>query len=543
MALQVERLRREHDELIRSALEKEAVWSELDDRLADLEMENAGLAEVGTRPLSALPSSSRDLDLDTSTTGALSMTNFSDMFDISSLCVAARDGGAGPIQNYMDGLAERWEKATYDYLCARIDGKTYAVVLRRLERMSMYFLPQHERIESEVAQWAMDVERAHTESHDAVHARDQAKLDLMAVNTANKSRAKLWKQRIQHRREMIKLTKDMLRRKKELDEKRERDNKQEEMKKQLKNERRLQRMKKMTTVKALSDARMNDVETEKMEHFFELVMTRTSAKTVGEACQKVLDQKPALEKLRATAMHKAEKVAQLQEELMGLHNEYSESRTVGGVLSIKQKILSKEIDKLDAQIANKSWEAGKLALRCTDLDQKLSITHEGLGHIMNRVKIKFDGVPEGKIDVTDLVLLCEAKLSKLIDLMGVDPQELDPMELENEAYESFLFAKNWAAKARKEGSSKSSFMEHNLRNQKVDSFEVGQVMVETEEEDEKPLNSAEERDEPFLITREHLKLRSLKAASGKGVGRPGALDIHAEKHKRRSSKKNMLSFA
>ena len=56
--MQVERLRREHDELIRSALEKEAEWSELDDRLADLEMENAGLAEVGTRPLSALPSSS-----------------------------------------------------------------------------------------------------------------------------------------------------------------------------------------------------------------------------------------------------------------------------------------------------------------------------------------------------------------------------------------------------------------------------------------------------------------------------------------------------
>ena len=48
---------------------------------------------------------------------------------------------------------------------------------------------------------------------------------------------------------------------------------------------------------------------------------------------------------------------------------------------------------------------------------------------------------------------------------------------------------------------------------------------------------------PFLITREHLKLRSLKAASGKGVGRPGALDIHAEKHKRRSSKKKLLSFA
>ena len=96
--MQVERLRREHDELIRSALEKEAVWSELDDRLADLEMENAGLAEVGTRPLSALPSSSRDLELDASSTGALSMTSFSDMFDISSLAVAARDGGAGPIQ-------------------------------------------------------------------------------------------------------------------------------------------------------------------------------------------------------------------------------------------------------------------------------------------------------------------------------------------------------------------------------------------------------------------------------------------------------------
>ena len=55
----------------------------MDDRLADLEIENAGLAEVGTRPLSALPSSTRDLDLDASTTGALNMTSFSDMFDIS----------------------------------------------------------------------------------------------------------------------------------------------------------------------------------------------------------------------------------------------------------------------------------------------------------------------------------------------------------------------------------------------------------------------------------------------------------------------------
>ena len=90
----------------------------MDDRLSDLEIENAGLAEVGTRPLSALPRSTRDLDLDASTTGALNMTSFSDMFDISSLAVAARDGGAGPIQDYMGGLAERWEKATYDYVCA-----------------------------------------------------------------------------------------------------------------------------------------------------------------------------------------------------------------------------------------------------------------------------------------------------------------------------------------------------------------------------------------------------------------------------------------
>ena len=540
--MQVERLRREHDELIRSALEKEAEWSELDDRLADLEMENAGLAEVGTRPLSALPSSSRDLDLNASGTGALNMTSFSDMFDISSLCVAARDGGAGPIQDYMGGLAERWEKATYDYVCARIEGKTSAVMLRRLERMSMYFLPQHEKIESEVAQWSSDVERALAESHDAVHARDQAKLDLMAANTANTSRADLWKERIQHRREMIKLTKDMLRRKKELDEKRERDNQKEEMKKQLKTQRRLKRIQEMGTVKALSDARMSSADTEKMEHFFEVVMSRTGAKNVGEACQKVMDQKPALEKLRETVLGKAHKVAVLQEELMGLHNEYSQSRTVGGVLSIKQKIFSNEMDKLDAQIAKKALESKRLATRCTDLNNKLAMTQEGLSHIMNRVKIKFDSVPDGSMDIKDLVLLCEAKLSKLIDLMGVDPQELDPMELENEAYESFLFAKNWAAKARQEGSTKSSFMQHNLRNLAQDDFET--QSPETYER-EGPISeqSAEERDDSFLVTREHLKLRSVKAASGKGFGRSGVLDIHVEKQKRKSSKKKMMTFS
>ena len=514
----------------------------MDDRLSDLEIENAGLAEVGTRPLSALPSSTRDLDLDASTTGALNMTSFSDMFDISSLAVAARDGGAGPIQDYMGGLAERWEKATHDYVCARIDGKFSAVMLRRLERMSMYFLPQHEKIESEVAQWSSDVERALAESHDAVHPRDQAKLDLMAANAANRSRADLWKKRIQHRKEMIKLTKDMLRRKKELDEKRERDNHKEEMKKQLKTQRRLKRIQEMGAVKALSDARMSSAGTEKMESFFEVVMSRTGAKNVAEACQKVMDQKPALEKLRATALAKAEKVGALQDELMGLHNEYSESRTVGGVLSIKQKILSKEIDKLDAQIAKKALESKKLAMRCTDLENKLTMTQEGLGHIMNRVKIKFDSVPDGSMDIKDLVLLCEAKLSKLIDLMGVDPQELDPIELESEAYESYLFAKNWAAKARQEGSTRSSFMQHNLRNLAQDDFET-QGPQTHEREDPNPTQSAEERDDSFLITREHLKLRSIKAASGKGVGRSGNLDIHFEKQTRKTSKKKMVSFS
>lgn len=196
-------------------------------------------------------------------------------------------------------------------------------MLRRLERMSMYFLTQHEKIETKVAQWAVDVERAHAESHNAVHARDQAKLDFMAINAANESRANLWKERIQHRREMIKLVKDMLRRKKELEEKRERDNQQDEMKKQLKNQRRLKGVQKMSTVKAVSDDRMDSAETEKMKHFFELVMSRTGAKNVGEVCLKVLNQKPVLEKPRSTVLGKGDMVARLQEELMGLQNEYS----------------------------------------------------------------------------------------------------------------------------------------------------------------------------------------------------------------------------
>jgi len=38
-------------------------------------------------------------------------------------------------------------------------------------------------------------------------------------------------------------------------------------------------------------------------------------------------------------------------------------------------------------------------------------------------------------------------------------------------------------------------------------------------------------------------LRSVKAASGKGFGRSGVLDIHVEKQKRKSSKKKMMTFS
>lgn len=170
---------------------------------------------------------------------------------------------------------------------------------------------------------------------------------------------------------------------------------------------------------------------------------------------------------------------------------------------IKQKILSKGIDKLDMQMSKKNRGTEKLVLRLTDLDRVLTMKQEGLSHIMSKVKVKFDSVPEGSVDVKNIVLLCEAKLSKLIDLMGVDPQEFDPMELDSEAYDSLLSAKKSTVKARQTGRTKISFMEDNLRNLNLDDLETPVLEGnDADEEDPAPIQSTEERDKSFLITPE-----------------------------------------
>ena len=63
----MEVLRREHDDLVRGGVEMERQWTQLDDNLADLQLEMSALTELGRRPLSKLPSGLSDVPTETLT--------------------------------------------------------------------------------------------------------------------------------------------------------------------------------------------------------------------------------------------------------------------------------------------------------------------------------------------------------------------------------------------------------------------------------------------------------------------------------------------
>jgi len=135
------------------------------------------------------------------------------------------------------------------------------------------------------------------------------------------------------------------------------------------------------------------------------------------------------------------KAATLKEELASLQQYHTDARFLGGGIQRRR-----DVDKLDVDmnvLTNRLHHYRKLSnenLRCIlQVRTGLENTLEKLQIVKVEMPLKEYKEEQEDLDL-ELLQLLEMKSTKMMELLGLDPSELNAKELEENAIEAFLYA-------------------------------------------------------------------------------------------------------
>ena len=505
LSARVEVLRREHDDLVKGGVEKERQWTQLDDNLADLQLEISALTELGRRPLSKLPSGLSDVPMDTLTLeDHMDGTSWSEMraseskpgFSIamSTLAVEARDGGAEPVEKYIFSLSDEWEKVVRNYLEEELTKRTLKALLRRTEKGNLHLQPRHTSLEDKVKVITQQLKEAEAEYHDAVHARDTVLLDIIKSEEGRAERAKQWKKSIENRRMLVKMGEQLKKRQAKLDDiRREEAHKHSDGYKQFRKDQR--RMSLMAKQESADMFVLTDEENEKLEKGFDMIKRKTGIKDLNTIVEKFVNGENVLASLHKEAEEGNVRVQERREALKQLQQQHADARFRGGGIQIR-----KDMDVADTQVKVAESRFDRWFREYSEVNNLLKKVSIGVFDMLEKMSpIKVDVEIKDEAEEIEMLQMAEAKLMKVYELLGIDPLQMDGSDLEENALEAALFY--------------ASNNEGPAMSREVYGQNLGAETMETPEED------VDDDDASVVVTREMLKASNAPKAATPRAGR------------------------
>ena len=503
----MEVLRREHDDLVRGGVEKERQWTQLDDNLADLQLEISALTELGRRPLSKLPSGLSDVPTETLTledhTDGTS-TSWSEMraseskpgFSIamSTLAVEARDGGAEPVEKYIFSLSDEWEKVVRNYLEEELTKRTLKALLRRTEKGNLHLQPRHTSLEDKVKAVTQQLKEAEAEYHDAVHARDTVLLDIIKAEEGRAERAKQWKKSIENRRMLVKMGEQLKKRQAKLDDiRREEAHKHSDGYKQFRKDQR--RMSLMAKQEAADMFVLTNEENEKLEKGFDMIKRKTGIKDLNTIVEKFVNGESVLANLHKEAEEGNARVQERREALNQLQQQHADARFRGGGIQIR-----KDVDDADTRVKIAEGRFDRWVKEYSNVNDLLKKTSIGIFDMLEKMSlIKVDVEFKDEAEEIEMLQMAEAKLMKVYELLGIDPLQMDGADLEENALEAAQFY--------------ASNNEGPAMSREVYGQNLGAETMEAPEDD------VDDDDASVVVTREMLKASNAPNAATPRAGR------------------------
>ncbi|XRB09562.1 outer dynein arm-docking complex subunit 3 [Pycnococcus provasolii] len=336
-----------------------------------------------------------------------------------------------PVTRHIRLLENRLDKALIKYNEAQSIRKTYEQIVKRLREERIGFDNQLGALERTLHAKEADLEELMLMSHDATHAKEVAKAELVRVDAMLQAERQKRERELTERRVQVRARQDMAAKM----EKRERTRLdiQQEAKGDL-SEAQEQALRQTAVTNQLnSEANQAILQREEtrittFEEAFRKIKEATGVSDVNDVIAKFATQSETMENLKHISKDSQQKIDKLVEESASLKASMEEIKYAGGGVSGSRRMVDESESKLNEfatlmERARQRYEKEALVM----IEMKAGTEH--LSEKLTDVKLDQPNIPLQDDTVIDVLGQCETKLLRVIDAIADE----EPSKLAQEA--------------------------------------------------------------------------------------------------------------
>ena len=335
---------------------------------------------------------------------------------------------SNPQMRHIRTLENRLDKAMIKYNEAQSIRKTYDQIVKRLKEERVNFDNQLGAIEATLGAKEHDYEELLLMSHDASHAKDVTRAELLRLTSLVTEERKAREKEVAERRNAVQARSDM----------NERMEEREKMRREIVlasqgdlGEQAEQALKQNVVTNALHhqlNANVVEGEAQVMSAYeaaFRKIKESTGVSDVNEVIQKFLTQEQTHENLVNLTKEAQARIEQLAEERVSTKTMVDEMKYAGGTgQGSRAEVEAMERKHTEQAQALERAKTRQLRMMKVFIDIRVGIEH--LADKLEPVKLDTAPVPVSDDTIVDVMLQSESKLTKLFDAAASLPeQELD----------------------------------------------------------------------------------------------------------------------
>ena len=335
---------------------------------------------------------------------------------------------ANPLMRQIRTLENRLDKAMIKYNEAQSIRKTYDQIVKRLKEERVNFDNQLGAIEATLHAKEHDYEELLLMSHDASHAKDVARAELVKLQTLIGEERKAREKELNERRNAVTAREEMSNR--ILEREKARQDIVLEAKGDLSAEAEEALKKNLVTNALHHQLNQNVMEGEQQvmsayEAAFRKIKEATGVGDVNEVIQKFVTQKDTEKNLMAMTRDAQARIDQLAEEKALTKTQVDEMKYSGaGGQSSRQEVEAEEKKFADAVAMQERIKTRHGRLTKVFVDIRAGVEH--MSDKLEPVKLDQPAVPVSDDTIVDVMYQTEAKLMKMFGVLG--DSEDDPLE-------------------------------------------------------------------------------------------------------------------
>jgi len=327
---------------------------------------------------------------------------------------------ANPLMRQIRTLENRLDKAMIKYNEAQSIRKTYDQIVKRLKEERVNFDNQLGAIEATLHAKEHDYEELLLMSHDASHAKDVARAELVRLQSLVAEERKAREKELNERRNAVTAREEMHTRMMERE--RARQDIVLEAKGDLSEEAEQALKKNLVTNALHHQLNQNVMEGEQQvmsayEAAFRKIKEATGVGDVNEVIQKFVTQKDTEKNLMNMTREAQARIDQLAEEKAMTKQQVDEMKYSGaGGQSSRQ-----EVEACEKKLAEATSAQERVRTRHSRLTKVFVDIRAGIEHMSDKlepVKLDQPAVPVSDDTIVDVMYQCEAKLQKMFGVVG-----------------------------------------------------------------------------------------------------------------------------